>query len=108
MSLTDQYADYLSSFQASARTQIESLLREGNLGTLHSFSTREDHRGVWIDVGVEVRGADKLYRRSQLVVDATEHPPEDPATFAATLFSTNVVQEELEVPHLRQRWLQDG
>ncbi|MFC7842987.1 hypothetical protein [Streptomyces sp. NPDC057382] len=55
---------------------------------------------------IEVRGVTKPYQRSILIIDAADHPPEDPADFAATLFSTNVVQEELEIPYLRQRWVQ--
>ncbi|MFG2895243.1 hypothetical protein [Streptomyces sp. NPDC048248] len=108
MPLTEQYADYLDAFQTTARTQIEALLRAGDLGVLKTCGTREDDRGVWADVVIEVRGVEKLYQRSLLIVDASEHPPEDPAGFAATLFSTNVVQEELEIPHLKERWIQSG
>jgi hypothetical protein len=106
MPLTQQYTDYLDTFQDIARAQVQETLRSGNMGVLKNFSIREDSSGVWAEVVIEVHGVEKLYRRRILVINAADHPPEDPAEFAATLFSTNVVQEELEIPELRQRWIQ--
>ncbi|HZG05691.1 MAG TPA: hypothetical protein VE546_19295 [Streptomyces sp.] len=108
MPLTEQYTEYLDIFQDVARAQVQATLRGGELGVLKNFGIREDSSGVWAEVVIEVRGVEKLYRRRGLVIDAANHPPEDPADFAATLFSTNVVQEELEIPCLRQRWIQGG
>ncbi|MDI3406403.1 hypothetical protein [Streptomyces cavernicola] len=106
MELTEQYSDYLETFQDITRAQVRETLHSGNLGTLKEFGIREDNSGVWAKIVIEVHGAEKIYRRRILVIDAEDHPPEDPAEFAATLFSTNVVQEELEIPELRQRWVQ--
>jgi len=106
MTLIEHYADYLQTFKDLTRAQVNETLSSGNLGVLKGFDIREDDSGVWAEVVIEVRGVEKLYRRSILIIDAADHPPEDPADFAAMLFSTNVVQEELEVPYLRQRWIQ--
>ncbi|MCK1798373.1 hypothetical protein MTQ01_20555 [Streptomyces sp. XM4193] len=105
MSLTERYAYYLAVFQKVAQGQIRFALRAGDLGTLRSFELREDGRGVWAEVVIEVRGVvGRPYERSTRIIDATEHPPENPPDFAATLFAADVVQEDLDTPGLRQQW----
>ncbi|RII13332.1 hypothetical protein DSC45_23570 [Streptomyces sp. YIM 130001] len=106
-SLTEQYAEYLDTYQRIVRAQVEDTLTRDIPGAIQSFGIREDGRGVWAEIVIELRGVDKLYRRRTLVIDAASHPPPDPADFAATLFATNAVEEELVIPRLRKQWIEN-
>ncbi|RII13362.1 hypothetical protein DSC45_23720 [Streptomyces sp. YIM 130001] len=107
MTLTEQYAEYLDTYQCTVRDQVEHTLTSDAPGVIQSFGIREDERGVWADIVIELRGVDKLYCRSTLVIDAASHPPTDPAGFAATLFSTNGNEEELVITRLRRQWVEN-
>lgn len=98
MSLTERYAYYLAIFEKVAYEQVELSLRTGDLGVLKSFVLREDARGVWAEVLIDVRGVEgRQYERGVRIIDATLHPPEDPPHFAATLFATNVLPDDPEM-----------
>lgn len=109
MSLTERYAYYLAIFEKVAHEQVELSLRIGDLGVLKSFDLREDARGVWAEVVIDVRDAEgRTYERGVRIIDAALHPPEDPPHFAATMFATNVVPEEWDIPRLRQYGIEGG
>lgn len=98
MSLSEEYADYLTNFAEKARGQVEREVAQDGFGSLRSFAIREEEQGVFVEVEIDLQGevvarwGSTIYKRRNLIIVRDEGPVDD-ASFAADLFSTVVIED---------------
>jgi hypothetical protein len=106
MTLSTEYANYLTTFLRLAREQVGRQLEAGNYGDLVGLEVVENDDGVWVEVRASLAGdivlrwGSETYDRRSLIIN--DDGPVDPADFAADLISAAVGEDLDTAGHHRR------